>query len=71
MFLESEAEADVIEDAGTLINNSIEKLKKIIGDIMTSGDPTQVLQLKFIILAVVLELLFSATLLLYRYRFGR
>lgn len=71
MFLENEAEVDVVENAGNIINNSIEKLKKIIGDIMTSGDPAQVLQLKFVILAVVLELLFSATLLLYRYRFGR
>ncbi|XP_022175955.1 ER degradation-enhancing alpha-mannosidase-like protein 3 [Myzus persicae] len=38
---ETEAEIDSVEDAGTMINNSIDKLKKIIGDIMTSNDPTQ------------------------------
>lgn len=38
---ETEAEIDSVEDTGTMINNSIEKLKKIIGDIMTSNDPTQ------------------------------
>ncbi|XP_025420375.1 ER degradation-enhancing alpha-mannosidase-like protein 3 [Sipha flava] len=34
-------EIDSVEDTGTLINNSIDKLKKIIGEIMTSNDPTQ------------------------------
>ncbi|KAL5235323.1 hypothetical protein ACI65C_002733 [Semiaphis heraclei] len=38
---ETEAEIDSVEDTGTMINNSIDKLKKIIGDIMTSNDPTQ------------------------------
>lgn len=38
---ETEADIDSVEDTGTMINNSIDKLKKIIGDIMTSNDPTQ------------------------------
>jgi len=38
---ETEAEIDSVEDTGTMINNSIDKLKKIIGDLMTSNDPTQ------------------------------
>ncbi|XP_025203612.1 ER degradation-enhancing alpha-mannosidase-like protein 3 [Melanaphis sacchari] len=38
---ETEAEIDSVEDTGTMINNSIDKLKKMIGDIMTSTDPTQ------------------------------
>ncbi|XP_060872918.1 ER degradation-enhancing alpha-mannosidase-like protein 3 [Metopolophium dirhodum] len=38
---DTEAEIDSVEDTGTMINNSIDKLKKIIGDIMTSNDPTQ------------------------------
>jgi mannosidase alpha-like ER degradation enhancer 3 len=39
---ETESDVDSVEDtAGTMINNSIDKLKKIIGDIMTSNDPTQ------------------------------
>ncbi|CAH1736865.1 unnamed protein product [Aphis gossypii] len=67
---ETEAEIDSVEDTGTMINNSIDKLKKIIGDIMTSNDPTQV-QLNFMILAFVLEFLFSITILLCRHRIGR
>ncbi|XP_026806249.1 ER degradation-enhancing alpha-mannosidase-like protein 3 [Rhopalosiphum maidis] len=38
---ETEAEIDSVEDTGTMINNSIDKLKKIIEDLMTSNDPTQ------------------------------
>ncbi|VVC41997.1 Hypothetical protein CINCED_3A009453 [Cinara cedri] len=38
---ETETEIESVEDAGNMINNSIDKLKKIIGDIMMSGDPTQ------------------------------
>jgi len=69
-ILENEAEVDSVENTGTMINNSIHKLKKIIGDIMTSNDPTQV-QLNFMILAFVLEVLFSITIHLYRRRVGR
>lgn len=69
-LLETEAEVDSIEDTGNMINNSIDKLKKIIGDIMTSNDPTQV-QLNFILLAFVLEFLFSVIIFLYRHRLGR
>lgn len=68
--LEIESEVDSVEDSGSMINNSIEKLKKIIGDIMTSNDPTQV-QLNFILLAFVLEFLFSVTILMCRHRLGR
>lgn len=67
---EAEAEVDSIEDTGTLINNSLDKLKKIIGELMTSNDPTQV-QLNFMLLACVLEILFSVTILLCRHRLGR
>lgn len=70
LFLETEAEVDSIENTGTMINNSIDKLKKIIGNIMTSNDPTQV-QLNFILLAFVIEFLFSVILFLCRYRLGR
>jgi len=69
-ILETEADIDSVEDTGTMINNSIDKLKKIIGDIMTSNDPTQV-QLNFMLLAFVLEFLFSITILLCRHRIGR
>lgn len=66
-ILETEAEVDSVENTGTMINNSIDKLKKIIGDIMASNDPTQV-QLNFMLLAFVLEFLFSVTILLCRHR---
>lgn len=67
-ILETDTEVESVEDAGNMINNSIDKLKKIIGDIMMmSGDPPQV-QLIVMLLAVILELIFTLTILLCRYR---
>lgn len=69
-ILEIESEVDSVEDAGTIINNSLDKLRKIIGDIMMSNEPTQV-QLTLIFIVFLIEFLLSVFMLLCRHRFGR
>lgn len=59
-----------MQNAETVINSSMNKLKKILGEILSSSDPTQV-QLYFIIIAFVFELIFSILLFLCRRRLGR